>query len=360
MFPLCALVMLLCLPYRGLCIGIPVVILQVDYGKSAVLQCDGSAFKGEDGSVLWEVMGVDVAILQGEEPKVKERFEGRVQLPSKEQLREGNWSVVLSHARFSDGNIYQCIWDETRTLSTIWLQVMEPHVERSITVNEDTVVELPCYVQHPRTPSDNLEVWWTRNGNLLPGSRTIQADREDYSLSVEPKVNDSGEYQCWYKTRRSDTSSLGIPESVTLTVLEKIPTDNVLNPEERTTKEDWVWTTLWPPTLWAEETTDFTNTLEPDEKTTAVNWVWTVAGPEVEGSTQPMTDADAGVSVVTEPQPTEKATSSPDEDRLLDAPELTSGSFLLETFPWIRVGLIGGVLLLTSVVVCVLGALRQI
>ena len=50
-------------------------LLQVDYGQSAVLQCDGSALKGEDGSVHWEVMGVDVAILQGEEPKVSERFE---------------------------------------------------------------------------------------------------------------------------------------------------------------------------------------------------------------------------------------------------------------------------------------------
>ncbi|XP_072235508.1 uncharacterized protein [Leuresthes tenuis] len=265
----------------------------VDYGQSAVLQCDGSALKGEDGSVSWEVMGVDVAILQGEEPKVSESFEGRVQLPSKEQLREGSWSVVFRNLRFSDTNLYECIWDGRKTLSTVWLQVEVPHVEHSITVNEDTMVELPCYCEHSRTPSDYLEVWWTRNGDLLPRSCTIGANREDCFLSIVPKVNDSGKYQCWYKTWRSDTASPGIPESITLTVLEKIPTDNVLNPEERTTREDWVSMTLWPLILQTEETTVFKNTLEPDERTTAENWVpWTsqtMEGTEVEGSTQPMT-----------------------------------------------------------------------
>lgn len=49
--------------------------LQVEYGESAILPCDGSAYLEEEGSVQWEAMGEDVAILWSGELHQGDKFQ---------------------------------------------------------------------------------------------------------------------------------------------------------------------------------------------------------------------------------------------------------------------------------------------
>ena len=50
-------------------------------------------------------------------------LQGRIRLPSEEKVREGDWSVVLQSAMFSDSDMYECILEGRKTLSTVWLTV---------------------------------------------------------------------------------------------------------------------------------------------------------------------------------------------------------------------------------------------
>lgn len=61
----------------SLCPGIhtvQTVNLQVEYGESTILPCNGSAYLEEERSVQWEAMGDDVAILWGGELRQGDKF----------------------------------------------------------------------------------------------------------------------------------------------------------------------------------------------------------------------------------------------------------------------------------------------
>ncbi|TKS66151.1 hypothetical protein D9C73_000207 [Collichthys lucidus] len=146
------------------------VSIQVKFGEPAILPCNGSAYLDEklDLNVQWEAMGQDVAILSEEGLSVGDQFEGRVLLHSEEKLWEGDWSVVLEHTILSDTDVYECILQGRKTISTVWLKVVAPHVERSQVVFEGAMVYLPCFIPISRNQSPNdLQVWWTRNGSTI-------------------------------------------------------------------------------------------------------------------------------------------------------------------------------------------------
>ncbi|KAJ4924059.1 hypothetical protein JOQ06_000301 [Pogonophryne albipinna] len=254
---------------------------------------------------------------------------GRFHLPSEELRREGHWSLVLSYALLSDTNMYECIWQGRKTISTVWLTVNLPHVERSMSVPVDDLSTLPCYIPMSRKQSPNkMLVWWTWNGLTiasLPESVTSMDDyrrrifpdsRESFELDISPtRMTDSGEYQCLYKTSDTDDARPGTPESITLMVVETNTTDIanlsdtpwVVTTDETTgTTEDWVSTTHWPIVSTTEEVTvtDPIHVLLKD-------------------STQPIEAAPDNV-------------------------------------PWVRYGLIAAVLLLTTVVLCILKAAQRI
>lgn len=50
-------------------------------------------------------------------------FQGRIQLATEEKVREGDWSVVLQSTMLSDSDMYECILEGRKTLSTVWLTV---------------------------------------------------------------------------------------------------------------------------------------------------------------------------------------------------------------------------------------------
>ncbi|KAK1876546.1 Protein borderless [Dissostichus eleginoides] len=332
MLPVCMMVMMLYLQCGRLCNALHIAQmhhLQVEYGEWVTLPCNASAYlEEEEGGPWWEAMGEDVAILQGEEVIQPDRFNGRFHLPSEELRREGHWSLVLSYALLSDTNMYECIWKGKKTISTVWLTVNLPHVERSMSVPVDDLLTLPCYIPMSRKQSpNNMLVWWTWNGMTiasLPGSvpsmddyrrRIFPDSRESFELDISPTMmTDSGEYQCLYKTSDADDAKPGTPESITLTVVETNTTDIanlsdtpwVVTTDETTgTTEDWVSTTHWPIVSTTEEVT--------------------VTDPihVLEDSTQPIEAAPDNV-------------------------------------PWVRYGLIAAVLLLTAVVLCILKAAQRI
>ncbi|XP_070711934.1 uncharacterized protein [Pempheris klunzingeri] len=354
MSPLCILVVSLCLQCGGVCNAIhraQTVNLQVEFGESVILPCNGSAYLGDEGSVQWEAMGVDVAILQGEDLREGDKFKSRVQLPSEEKLREGDWSVVLLNTILSDSDMYECIWRGRKTISTVWLTVKVPHIESSLVVPAGDKVKMACYLQISRgqSPSE-LQAWWTRNGSTIVSTQSetlshtgsdsedmsrvhVLADtKEEFHLFISPTtMSDNGQYRCLYKTRDSDDPRPGIPESITLTVLNTSPTLIALQSDETTTA-----TAYWVPRVWTEEADGSTEF--PYDRIPVL----------LEDSTQP-------IQVITESQPmetfVETVSSFPDQD----TPETSS-----ESLPWIRIGLIAGVLLVTVVVLCILGALRKI
>lgn len=125
------------------------VNIQVEFGEPAILPCNGSAYLDEklDLNVQWEAMGQDVAILSEGGLSVGDQFEvsavglslfekyfwftqshypfqGRVLLHSEEKLWEGDWSVVLEHTILSDTDMYECILQGRKTISTVWLEVV--------------------------------------------------------------------------------------------------------------------------------------------------------------------------------------------------------------------------------------------
>ncbi|XP_029303299.1 histone-arginine methyltransferase CARM1 [Cottoperca gobio] len=159
--------------------------LLVEYGESAILPCNGSAYREEEGSFHWEAMGEDVAILRGEELREGDKYKGRVQMPSEEKLREGDWSVVLQRMLLSDTDMYECIWRGRKTISTVWLTVVVPHVEGSIVVPAGDMVDLSCYVQISRSQSLNdLQIWWTRNGITIVSTEKEEEVTKGQQVSV--------------------------------------------------------------------------------------------------------------------------------------------------------------------------------
>ncbi|XP_028255933.1 uncharacterized protein LOC114432243 [Parambassis ranga] len=344
-----ALMIIVCLHFGGLCSAFYVgQSLTVEYGDSVVLPCDGSTFAGEEGTVHWETMGTDVAFLQEGGQKIGPHFEGRIQLPSEEEISKGVWSVFLTQTKLRDSSMYECIWQERKTLSTVWLKVQEPRVEPYRTVHAGTRVDLPCYIESSRIPSNYLEVWWTKDGitlssmneGVLPGVYVLNVTEEEFQLQMTPATTDSGKYECWFRTRKSETPRHGIPESITLTVLENIPTESVFEHDETTTfmVDDWVTSPYWYDLSWTEE--------EPETTHSPLDILPVL-----------LTDSTQPIEVATESQPMEvfeeTVTSFPDEG----TSETTS--FQWDNLPWVRIGLIGGVLLVTSMVLCILGALLK-
>ncbi|KAK5847711.1 hypothetical protein PBY51_016819 [Eleginops maclovinus] len=347
MLPVCMMVVLLCLQSNALNIA-QTYHLQVGYGDMVILPCNASTYlEKEEGALLWEAMGEDVAILQGEELRQADRFKGRFALPSEEHLREGEWSLELGYALLSDTDLYECIWQGRKTISTVWLQVSVPHVERSMLELAGDTVTLPCYIQMSRKQSpDDMFVWWTWNGNTIALFHADESSFDDlkmvdndsheaFHLRISPALmTDSGEYQCLYKTSITDDyTRLGTPESITLTVVETNTTDIedtwlVSTNETTGATEDWVSTSQWPGV----------STTETD-----------VIPVFLEDPTQP-------IEVLTELQQMEAFEETQSSRPYEAAPETSQP----DTVPWVRYGLIAGVLLVTAVVLCILKAAQRI
>ncbi|KAF6737349.1 hypothetical protein FQA47_008566 [Oryzias melastigma] len=119
-----AVAAVLCLPC-GLSYHALRILRIGERGQSLVLPCDGSAFRDQEGMVRWEQVEETVVLLRGGETSVAESLRGRVQLPSEEQIKEGNWSLVINSITPSDEDVYLCIFNTSTLVSSVWVRVLE-------------------------------------------------------------------------------------------------------------------------------------------------------------------------------------------------------------------------------------------
>ncbi|XP_029597247.1 uncharacterized protein LOC115179705 [Salmo trutta] len=236
----------------------PVYELKVGYGDNVTLPCNFSSYLGQEdeGEVRWEAMGQEVASMEvgnilgearwddgakGLEVKTTLGFSSRVEFPPAERMRDGDFSMTIQETVLSDEEMYECIWLGRKTISTVWLKVQEPDPPRSITLFKGSPVTLPCYGVIPKTqPTSQIYVQWLKDDveimTLNPGPDDKGPKEEDLRLSLPPnnllengdlslyiyktELKDQGVYRCFYKSRGFEDPKSGIPEGVSLTILD--------------------------------------------------------------------------------------------------------------------------------------------
>ncbi|XP_034533387.1 uncharacterized protein LOC117808058 [Notolabrus celidotus] len=358
MSPWCVLLMCVCLQSGPVCRAVPEVQtlnLRVQYGEMAILPCNGSAYLGEEGNVYWETsLGVEVASLrigeetEGERTEFVAELPSEMELPSEEQIQRGDWSLRIRSTKLLDSATYQCIWEGQRPgiVSTVWLSVKEPPTERHLLSSEGETVTMKCFLQISWSQfHSGVESWWTRDGERLlqawpeatPSSDSLLrfstpfVSVEEHHLQISPTLRtDGGEYRCWYRIGDSESPRTGSPNRITLTILDTVSAgpDAELLTVSRSGSD-------------AELST------VPPEEEDSVSSTPDVVPVFLEDSTQPSQET-------TESQPMEALketmTSLPGGEE----------SVLQEEVPWIRIGLIAGVLVVTALVLSVLKALQRI
>ncbi|KAM9766982.1 uncharacterized protein ACNS7B_017969 isoform 2-T2 [Menidia menidia] len=332
MLPLWAL-LVLHLSCGGFCTALPgmqILSVERERGGSVLLPCLGSAHSGQQGAVHWEVEGRDMAVLQGEEPRVMERFQGRVHLPTPEQVQAGYWSVILFHTEVSDSGMYQCIWDGGRAVSTVWLTVSDEEPRRRTTTDLTRKTQWPFWIV------EGLDV--ERSTQTMTGStQTMEGSTQTMEGSTQTMT---GSTQTMEKSTQTMEGSTQTMEKSTQTM------------EKSTQTMTGSTQTMEGSTQTMEESTQ---TMEESTQTmTGSTQTMEESTQTMTGSTQTMEESTKAMEGTTQAK-----TGSTQPMKGL-RPEPTLADLLMDTVPWTRVGLIGGVLLLTAVVVCVLGALRQI
>ncbi|XP_045064713.1 uncharacterized protein LOC121543328 isoform X2 [Coregonus clupeaformis] len=252
----------------------PVYELKVGYGDNVTLPCNFSSYLGQDdeGEVRWEAMGQEVAFMEvgnilgeaswdngakGAEVKTTLGFSSRVEFPPAERMRDGDFSMTIQETVLSDEEMYECIWQGRKTISTVWLKVQEPDPPRSITLFKGGPVTLPCYGVIPKTQlTSQIYVQWQKDDveilTLNPGPDDKGPKEEDLRLSLPPnnllengdlslfiyktELKDQGVYRCFYKSRGFEDPKSGIPEAVSLTILD--PYTDLYNLTGRPTQAD--------------------------------------------------------------------------------------------------------------------------
>ncbi|XP_046886572.1 uncharacterized protein LOC124474461 [Hypomesus transpacificus] len=310
------------------------------FGDTVVLPCDGAYYvdqlsQGEDveRALEWSAMGQDVLSLQGEGLTVGSGYEGRAFLPP-EGLVKGNFSLELRKVVLTDANMYECIWQGRRTISTIWLHVGVPTTPIALDVPAGCPAHLPCYGHAPKDPTQMMVGWqkdrqtilafncssglyWPVDSHYIPNKLYLMR-KGNFTLTIDSVgYQDQGAYRCFYRT--SGRTEAGTPADIHLTV-------NFTFPYE----DNWEST----PTV-----TMLSDNLQ-------------------EGSTE----GAAATSVSPVPAAMATVTSSHlawgQDEAMTSSPEPDIGR--LETLPWVRIGILGGVLSLTALVLGILLATHKI
>lgn len=309
--------------------------LTVEFGDTVVLPCNSSYYIKQlnqeemELSLRWDAMGEDVAYTWLGTVTEGQGYEGRVQFPPVERMLEGDFSLQLSKAVLSDSNMYECVWQGWKPISTVWVKVKDPIIPRASDVTVGSSLHIPCYGSIPKTMrSSQIYVEWNRNGlaimTLSNSQFTAEEERYsmpnslkmgDFSLYISPVLSeDQGEYQCFYKPRLFEGLKSGLPESFSLRVSGRPPfTDTESTPVDASTTS---------------------------ETTTAIGML----SDDVRG--------DSSVTSHKIEEQVEAVTSSPESD--------TEDGVDWEKLPWIRIGIIGGVLLVTALVLGILLASHKI
>ncbi|XP_042571927.1 uncharacterized protein LOC122135774 [Cyprinus carpio] len=210
--------------------------VQVYVGESVVLRCNGSGFPVEELHVHWEAMGKDVISLRGDAVAVGRGFEDRVNF-LRDPAESEDFSLILSDVMLNDGDIYECLWEGTKPICFVFLQVSTPAVFTDhVQVFEGVDITLDCFGDIPKNkPWEEIYIQWLKDDReilrLSSGQMDVSVDysvlrlpakhdisRGIFSLSIASvSVFDRGVYQCRYKSTDYEAPRSGFPETQTLT-----------------------------------------------------------------------------------------------------------------------------------------------
>ncbi|XP_066518074.1 uncharacterized protein [Hoplias malabaricus] len=209
---------------------------EVQIGGTVILPCNSSVFGRSELDVHWEAMGKDVAFFLNGQLKPGQGYEGRVWLQTSKAM-EGDFSLTLTYAVMSDTDLYECLWQGKRSLSTVTLNVLPPPFpDTQTSVTEGQNVTLPCYGKIPKNrPWEKMFIQWLKDdeevllfssGKIIPGPWHLALPPKEvisqgnFSLTVTSvKASDRGIYKCRYKTNDYEAPRSGVPEAYALTVL---------------------------------------------------------------------------------------------------------------------------------------------
>ncbi|XP_016295928.1 uncharacterized protein LOC107653662, partial [Sinocyclocheilus anshuiensis] len=209
--------------------------VQAYLGESVILSCNGSGFPVEELHVHWEAMGKDVISLRGDVVMVGRGFEDRVNFLS-DPTESEDFSLILSDVMLNDGEIYECLWEGTKPICSVLLQV-STFFTNYVEAFEGDDITLECFGHIPKNkPWEDIYVQWLKDNReilrLSSGKMDVGIDysimklppkhdisRGIFSLSITSvSVFDQGVYQCRYKSTDYEAPRSGFPETYTLTV----------------------------------------------------------------------------------------------------------------------------------------------
>ncbi|XP_028835050.1 uncharacterized protein LOC114789821 [Denticeps clupeoides] len=209
-------------------------MVTADFGSSVVLTCDLSGYEltsNERLDISWETMGEKVAQYQFGNISIGLEFEGRV---ASSFSPAGSFNVTLDSVVLSDSEMYECLWDDWKTLATVVLAVEDPRPPRFIEAEEGSAVQLPCFGKIFKSkPVEEITVEWQHNkhqffrlssGELVMTREAYMGDEGqvrlgNLSLTIpDIKPHHQGTYNCLYHGSNHGDLIHGIPDTVTLIV----------------------------------------------------------------------------------------------------------------------------------------------
>ncbi|XP_016113749.1 uncharacterized protein [Sinocyclocheilus grahami] len=209
--------------------------VQAYLGENVILSCNGSGFPVEELHVHWEAMGKDVISLRGDVVMVGRGFEDRVNFLS-DPTESEDFSLILSDVMLNDGEIYECLWEGTKPICSVLLQV-STFFTNYVEAFEGDDITLECFGNIPKNkPWEDIYVQWLKDNReilrLSSGKMDVSIDysimklppkhdisRGIFSLSImSVSVFDQGVYQCRYKSTDYEAPRSGFPETYTLTL----------------------------------------------------------------------------------------------------------------------------------------------
>lgn len=100
--------------------------VEVQLGRTVILPCNVSDTSRGELDVRWEAMGKAVAFFQDGQLMAGQGYEGRIELQISKAL-QGDFSLTLRSVMMSDTDLYQCLWQGRRSLSTVTFAVLRKY-----------------------------------------------------------------------------------------------------------------------------------------------------------------------------------------------------------------------------------------
>ncbi|XP_049325236.1 uncharacterized protein LOC103025432 isoform X2 [Astyanax mexicanus] len=354
--------------------------VEVQFGGRVSLPCNSSAYGRGELDVQWEAMGKDVAFFQDGQLVSGSGYEGRLELQISQAL-EGDFSLTLNHAVMSDSDMYECLWQGKRSISTVILKVLQSTwMEEAFNVTEMTSLS---------SSTETTELTTSTNGDATTAQDTGTASTPwmEEAFNVTEMTSLSSSTETTELTTSTNGNATTAQDTATVTS-EMLPQSNTTidftwfiddASEGGTTIQDTTEEILPEPSPTADvfgfivdnsadsttiqDTEGVISQIHPQPSPTAH-----LIGFIADNSADSTTVEDTVEETIPHPSRTKDfaglvADSRDDINGGQDLLEGEGESFELvldEKVPWVRIGIISGVLLVTAALMGTLLALGKL